>query len=445
MANPEHVERLKRSVEEWNAWRQEHPEIQPDLSNANLICADLSNANLVFANLSSTNFNDASLFAANLIFANLSDASLIHADLRGANLTLVHLTRANLINADLSRADLNRANLSNANLSCVYLNDADLSDANLSNANLSGAVLTCANLSGAKLNSTNLSRAYLSSAKLNSTNLSNAYLNGAVLINTDLSGANLDSTSLSSAYLSGANLSGADLSSVTLNGAVFKDANLNQARFAHTVFAWIDLSLVKGLETARHGGPSSVDINSVTLPHDEATRLHFLRGVGFTETQIEYLPSLLTPRPIEYQSLFISYASPDEAIAKRLHTDLRKKDVPCWFAPHDLRPGTLLVRGIEEAIHKQDKLLLILSHHAVTSNWVQYEVEAALHKQATCGRETLFPIRLDNAILESDTLWAKRLCKHHIGDFTNWQDDTVYQQAFTALLRHLKVTRPPTA
>jgi hypothetical protein len=36
-------------------------------------------------------------------------------------------------------------------------------------------------------------------------------------------------------------------------------------------------------------------------------------GVGFTETQIEYLPSLLTPQPIQYQSLFISYAS-QEAI-----------------------------------------------------------------------------------------------------------------------------------
>lgn len=43
---------------------------------------------------------------------------------------------------------------------------------------------------------------------------------------------------------------------------------------------------------------------------------------------IDYLPSLLAPQPIEYQSLFISYARQDEALAKRLYADLGKKDVP---------------------------------------------------------------------------------------------------------------------
>jgi hypothetical protein len=78
------------------------------------------------------------------------------------------------------------------------------------------------------------------------------------------------------------------------------------------------------------------------------------------------------------------------------------------------------------------------------SNWVQQEVESVLYKEATTGQEILFPIRLDNAVLESDMLWAKRLRQRHIGDFTGWQDDANYQQAFTALLRHLKVDRSPT-
>lgn len=274
-------------------------------------------------------------------------------------------------------------------------------------------------------------------------------LSGADLSRTNFSSADLSGTDLSSANFSGTTLDGANLSLANLIGTNFnytslRKVNFRQAYFASTIFARVDLSQVKELETACHSGRSIVDIPTVILPHDEQTRLHFLRGVGFTETQIEYLPSLLTPRPIQYSSLFISYAHQDETIAKRLYSDLRKKDVPCWFAPHDLRPGTLIVRGIEEAIHKQDKLLLILSHHAVNSAWVQYEVESALYKQATSGRETLFPIRLDNAILESDTPWAKRLCKHHIGDFTNWQDETAYQQAFMTLLQHLKLVKPST-
>ena len=44
MADREQVERLKRSVEEWNEWRQEHPDIRPDLSFADLRHATLNGA-----------------------------------------------------------------------------------------------------------------------------------------------------------------------------------------------------------------------------------------------------------------------------------------------------------------------------------------------------------------------------------------------------------------
>jgi len=73
---------------------------------------------------------------------------------------------------------------------------------------------------------------------------------------------------------------------------------------------------------------------------------------------------------------------------------------------------------------------------------VQHEVETALHKQITSGQESLFPLRLDDAVLHSNTDWAKQLRKHHIADFTAWQDDTAYQRAFDALLRHLKANKP---
>ena len=41
MAYAEHLEILERGVEEWNKWREENPDIKPDLRNANR-----SNANL---------------------------------------------------------------------------------------------------------------------------------------------------------------------------------------------------------------------------------------------------------------------------------------------------------------------------------------------------------------------------------------------------------------
>src|SRR5204863_2676265 len=104
MADTQQVERLKRSIPEWNQWRKEHPEVQPDLSRA-----DLSFANLRRANLSRTN-----LSFANLRRANLSRADLSRADLSRADLSSADLLRADLSNAYLIRADLISANLSNA-------------------------------------------------------------------------------------------------------------------------------------------------------------------------------------------------------------------------------------------------------------------------------------------------------------------------------------------
>jgi hypothetical protein len=104
-----------------------------------------------------------------------------------------------------------------------------------------------------------------------------------------------------------------------------------------------------------------------------------------------------------------------------------------------MRPGTVILRGIDEAIHMHDKLLLILSEDSVASNWVEHEVDIALFKEMRRKRQdVLFPIRLDNAILKSPSEWAKNLCHRHIGDFTKWKSHDDYQQVFTRLLRDLK-------
>jgi uncharacterized protein YjbI with pentapeptide repeats len=395
MANQQHYDLLKQGVGVWNAWREKHRDVHADLSDTILGNVSLHHADLSSVDLSDARLGNTDLFNVSLHHANLSGAKLINASLH-----FVDLSHADLSNADFMSADLSNANLHHAFLHHASLYGADLSDANLHHASFYGA---------------------------------------------DLSGADLSDANLSSAKLSTANLSNTFLGSACFNNAFLSGTNFRQTRFYRTLFAWVDLSLVKALETASHEGPSSVDINSVILPHNEQTRLHFLRGVGFTENQIEYLPSLLTLRPIEYHSLFISYASQDGAIAQRLHADLRTKDVPCWFAPHDLVPGDYFREEIDKAIHVQDKLLLVLSKDSVASKWVKYEVNRALNREIEQERKILYPIRLDDTVLTSTSGWATDLRAHrHIGDFTGWQDKAIYQEAFSKLLQHLKVTQPPT-
>src|SRR6202035_2264652 len=83
--------------------------------------------------------------------------------------------------------------------------------------------------------------------------LSEADLHGA-----NLSKADLNRASLSMAYLIGTNLSGAILTGAILRNACLDGANFERATVSHTIFASVDLSSCKGLESVKHEGPSEL-------------------------------------------------------------------------------------------------------------------------------------------------------------------------------------------
>ncbi|HET8846743.1 MAG TPA: TIR domain-containing protein, partial [Ktedonobacteraceae bacterium] len=86
-----------------------------------------------------------------------------------------------------------------------------------------------------------------------------------------------------------------------------------------------------------------------------------------------------------------------------------------------------------------DKLLLVLSEQSITSSWVRDEVEAAYEKEERQKRDVLFPIRLDDMVMQASQAWAAKLRRsRHIGGFRKWTDPQSYQTNFTRLLRDLK-------
>src|SRR5882672_6761991 len=119
MANPEHLEILKRGVEAWNKWRKDHPEIRPDLSEAFLFGEIFSGADFSFAELFRITLLGAALDKANFSNANLVEADLVNADLKGAD-----LFRANLAAASVHGADFN-----GAEIGFTIFVDSDLSQA----------------------------------------------------------------------------------------------------------------------------------------------------------------------------------------------------------------------------------------------------------------------------------------------------------------------------
>jgi uncharacterized protein YjbI with pentapeptide repeats len=143
MANPEHVEIVKRGKDAIAEWR-----------GLNLERLDLGTADLSDANLSEANFTGANLTRADLSGADLSGANLYRSDLREAD-----LSGAILRMADLGRADLGRANLSAADASEAKLISADLSEANLRDTNFGRAALWGAEAGGANLTGVDFSEA----------------------------------------------------------------------------------------------------------------------------------------------------------------------------------------------------------------------------------------------------------------------------------------------
>ena len=67
-----------------------------------------------------------------------------------------------------------------------------------------------------------------------------------------------------------------------------------------------------------------------------------------------------------------------------------------------------------------------------------------MRKSAARITSPAFPIRLDDAVMETDQAWAADIRRtRHIGDFRNWKDHDAYQNAFARLLRDLKAENPP--
>jgi hypothetical protein len=377
MADPEHLEILRQGVEVWNEWRKHNPQIKPDLIKISFINVNLSGINLSFADLN----------YADLLFTHFQDANLNHAMLQNVDLRRVDLSRASLEYADLTRVDLSGSNLSDANMKGSNLIRADIS-----HALLERSFLTESNLSGASLR-----------------------------------GANLRGVNFVGANLRGTNLAGANL----------RGANIIRAVAGDTIFDGVDLGEVEGLERVIHHGPSEISISTIYLSQGQIPE-RFLRGCGVPEDFITYARSLTT-QPIEFYSCFISYSSKDQGFAERLHADLQSKRVRVWFAPHDMKIGARIRPAIDESIRVHDKLMLVLSEHSVSSQWVEQEVETALRKERQRGGTVLFPVRLDDSVFEIDEGWPALVKDtRHIGDFTNWKNHDDYQKAFDRLLRDLK-------
>ncbi len=406
MAEQTQLERLRHSVEDWNAWRKHHPEIQPYLRGGDL---------------EGTILTGADLKKVDLVGAILTAADLEEADLEGANLSEAFLSTSNLTSANLSQAVLSHAILNHTNLW-----DADLSSAYLEGATFKGATLSGANLRGADLREVNLSEANLTEAKL---------------CEVDLWNANLSRTNMCRALLRGADLSGALFRETDLH-----ETDVTSARVGWTCWINLDLRTVKGLHTLIHIAPSTIGIDTLSRSQGHIP-MEFLRQAGVPDDLLTQLPSLFNPAR-QYSTCFVCFSRAEEEVAQRLTSDLRANGIGCWswWVPSDpfYTEEHYAIR-LEQAIFRSDTLVLMLSEQALKTDWMKYIQTIALGREGREHRQVLFPLRLDNAILDTSMVerraWERLRKTRPIADFTQWPDPDAYQQAFAQLLADLRASR----
>ena len=168
MANPEHVELVKRGANAIAEWRRKHPKQMLDLEYASLENVKIEEANLSRANLFRAVLSHADLMHVNLRMTKLSEALLDGADLGSVDFTGSNLNGAKIRWASIKACTFTRASLRGADLFAATsiagdFKNADLAEADLDYAHFSYCSFKGTNFRGARFGNTSIAYCGLAS------------------------------------------------------------------------------------------------------------------------------------------------------------------------------------------------------------------------------------------------------------------------------------------
>jgi hypothetical protein len=98
------------------------------------------------------------------------------------------------------------------------------------------------------------------------------------------------------------------------------------------------------------------------------------------------------------REVFLSHASQDHLIARRLKEVLVAHDIPIWFIPHRIHGAQQWQDEIGSALAKCGWFIVLLTPHAVKSMWVKRELNYALSKKRY--KDRIIPVQFKRCDFE---------------------------------------------
>ena len=105
----------------------------------------------------------------------------------------------------------------------------------------------------------------------------------------------------------------------------------------------------------------------------------------------------------------------------------------------DFELGNSIEENILTAMEQSKKVILVVSHSFVQSNWCKFEMEIARMQSLERGRNLVVPIMLQPVRMEEMTASLKWMVRRHT--YIEWKEDSSGQEEFWKRLR--RVLRDP--
>ena len=212
------------------------------------------------------------------------------------------------------------------------------------------------------------------------------------------------------------------------------------------------------MSEVNHFYSSTIGLNTIAEFKGKIPEI-FLRGCGLSDWEIELTKlykaglnkdevnsifysayNIRTNRAVQTSQLFISYSHYDSEFVDKIGKQLGKNGIRYWLDIHEMKAGRIETQ-IDRAIRQNPTVLLVLSEHSLSSDWVEHEVRMGRELEKELSHDVLCPVALDAAWKSSS--WPKRvmeqIMEYNILDFSDWKDDSKFDSIFRKLVDGLEL------